>query len=230
MKQKQKQKGSPLKTVVFLTLIIFAILSVLLVVNSMKSDSNKNKTTFEKQPPIDGQPVLGDVNAPVTVVEFGDFKCPACKAWGESIYPQLINDYVNTGNVKFAYINVLFHGEQSKLGSLAAESVYKQSPESYWSFHKELFKAQPSDDHHALWITNDKIVEIASAFPDIDLQQLQEDITNQTELEELNKDTKLVEEYNVQLTPTIMVNGIMLEDPFDYEKIKSLIENELEGK
>lgn len=226
---KKNKKNSPFKTAVILTLTIFAVLTTLVVVNNMNSNSS-NDITFDKQPSIEGQPTIGDSDAPVTVVEFGDFKCPACKAWGESIYPQLINDYVNTGKVKFAYINVLFHGEESKLGSLAAESVYKQSPESYWSFHKELFKAQPSENHDGLWITNDKVVEIASAFPDIDIQLLQEDLSNQVGIEELNKDTKLVEEYKVQLTPSIMVNGTMLEDPFDYEKIKSLIENELEGK
>ncbi|WP_243463044.1 thioredoxin domain-containing protein [Mesobacillus boroniphilus] len=44
---------------------------------------------------------------------------PACKAWSQNFYPQLVKDYVETGKVKFAYINVLFHGEESKLGSLA---------------------------------------------------------------------------------------------------------------
>lgn len=229
MKKNKHKNNSPFKTAVIITLAIFAVLTALVVVNNLNSTTN-NDTTFDKQPPIEGQPTIGDENAPVTVVEFGDFKCPACKAWGETIYPQLINDYVNTGKVKFSYINVLFHGEESKLGSLAAESVYKQSPESYWTFHKELFKAQPGENHDSLWITNEKVLEIASTIPDIDANQLQADLKNQTGLEEINKDTKLVEEFKVELTPSIMVNGTMLEDPFDYEKIKSLIEEALEGK
>ncbi|GAE47072.1 periplasmic thiol:disulfide interchange protein DsbA [Mesobacillus boroniphilus JCM 21738] len=40
----------------------------------MKSDTSNN-VSFDKQPSIEGQPVLGDPDAPVTVVEFGDFKC-----------------------------------------------------------------------------------------------------------------------------------------------------------
>ena len=132
--------------------------------------------SFEKQPPIDGQPTMGESDAPITVVEFGDFKCPSCKAWGETIYPQLITDYVDTGKVKFSFINVLFHGDESKLGSLAAEAVYKQNPDSYWEFHKGLFKEQPDADHDSLWITREKINEVASAIPDIDLKQLQDDM------------------------------------------------------
>ncbi|WP_053178150.1 DsbA family protein [Peribacillus loiseleuriae] len=72
-----------------------------------------------------------------------------------------------------SFINVLFQGDESKLSSLAAEAVYKQSPESYWAFHKELFKAHPSENHDVLWITNERILEIANTIPDIDVQQLQ---------------------------------------------------------
>lgn len=221
--------NKPFKMAVVITIIIFALLIALMLVNNMKSDTTNN-VSFDKQPSIEGQPVLGDPDAPVTVVEFGDFKCPACKAWSQNFYPQLVKDYVETGKVKFAYINVLFHGEESKLGSLAAESVFKQNPESYWIFNKEMFKAQPSENHDDLWITKEKILEIASGIPNIDVEQLEADINNQTEMDEVNKDSQLVEEFEVKLTPSIMVNGTMVEDPFDYEQIKLLIDQALEDK
>ncbi|MFJ7974190.1 hypothetical protein ACIQZI_00530 [Peribacillus sp. NPDC096379] len=47
-------------------------------------------------------------------------------------------------------------------------------------------------------------------------------------MEEVEKDSNLVKEFKVQFIPSIMVNGTMLEDPFDYEKIKILIDQELE--
>ncbi|MDL4839847.1 DsbA family protein [Aquibacillus rhizosphaerae] len=223
-----RRKFSPFQMVVIFTLVIVAALVAIVVINNNK-DSN-SETTFDKQPPLEGQPVLGQPGAPVTVVEFGDFKCPSCKAWGESVYPQLVEDYVDKGKVKFAFINVLFHGNESKLASLAAESVYEQSPESYWTFHKELFNAQPSmENHDELWVTNEKLIEIASNISGIDTQQLKQDLENETTIDKVNVDTTLVEEFGVELTPTIMVNGTMLKDPFDYEKIKSLIEQALEG-
>ncbi|QOR67988.1 DsbA family protein [Cytobacillus suaedae] len=223
-----KRKNSPFQIAVIITLVIFAALVALVVINN--NNGSSNETSFDKQPPIEGQPILGDPDAPVTVVEFGDYKCPACKAWGESIFPQLINDYVDTGKVKFAYINVLFHGVESELGSLAAEAVYEQNPENYWTFHKELFNAQPPrENHDDLWITNEKLLEIASTIPGIDTQQLQKDIENQTTIEKVKLDSTLAEDFGVRFTPTIMVNGTMLEDPFDYEKIKSLIDQEFEG-
>ncbi|EFV75086.1 MULTISPECIES: DsbA family protein [Cytobacillus] len=224
-----KKNQSPMKLIMIITLIVFAMIAALVVINNMKSEQNVSPS-FEEGPSIEGQPVLGKSDAPVTVVEFGDFKCPACKAWGQNIFPKLVEDYVDTGKVKFSYINVLFHGDESKLGSVAAEAVYKQNPDSYWDFNKALFDAQPDEDHDSLWITMEKIKEVASAIPGIDTNQLEKDIQSQEIIDEVNNDSALVEEYKIQQTPSIMVNGTMLEDPFDYEKIKSLIDQALEDK
>lgn len=223
-----KKKSSSFKLIMIITLFIFAALTAFVIVNNKNSETNKD-ISYDKQPSMEGQPTLGDPDAPVTVVEFGDFKCPACKAWSENFFPKLMEDYVDKGDVKFAYVNVLFHGEESRLGALAAEAVYKQNPESFWTFNKELFKAQPNADHDTLWLTMDLINEIAGSIPGIDLEQLEKDMQEQM-INEVIKDTKLVEEFEVQLTPSIMVNGTMLEDPFDYEKIKSLIDEALIGK
>ena len=220
-------KNSTMKISVIITTVIIALGIALVVLNNNK-DSEAGES-FAEQPPIEGQPVLGEDNAPVTVVEFGDFKCPSCKAWGETIFPQLVNDYVDTGEVKFSYINTLFHGQESTLASMAAESVLKQSPDAYWEFHEALFNEQPTENHDSSWITNKKILEVANGTENINVEELEIALEEQSGLEEVNKDTELVEAFNVQMTPSIMVNDIMLEDPFDYEAIKNLIDQELEG-
>ncbi|MCM3169534.1 MULTISPECIES: DsbA family protein [Peribacillus] len=224
-----KSKNSSFKIAVILTTVILAIIAALVVINNLKSETT-NESIPGKKPSIEGQPTLGKADAPVSVVEFGDFKCPSCKAWGETVFPKLVEDYVDTGKVKFSYINALFHGEESKLGAVAAESVFKNSPDSYWEFHKALFKEQPSQNHDGLWITQKKILEVANSITGTDVDKLKSDIEQESVMEEVNKDTELVEEFNIQQTPTIVVNGKVLEDPFDYEKIKSLIEKDLEGK
>ncbi|MGE6721161.1 thioredoxin domain-containing protein [Peribacillus frigoritolerans] len=223
-----KSKNSSFKIAVILTTVILAIIAALVVINNLKSETT-NESTTGKKPPIEGQPTIGKADATISVVEFGDFKCPSCKAWGETVFPKLVEDYVDTGKVKFSYINTLFHGEESQLGAVAAESVFKNSPDSYWDFHKGLFKEQPSQNHDGLWITQEKILEVADGIPGIDSDKLKSDIEQESVMEEVNKDTELVEEFKIEQTPSIVVNGTLLKDPFDYEKIKSLIEQELEG-
>lgn len=215
-----------MKKIVIITTIII-ILGVALVV--LSNGNSEVGETYTEQPPIEGQPVLGEDDALVTVVEFGDFKCPACKAWGETIFPQLINDYIDTGEVKFSYINTPFHGTESTLASLAAESVFDQNPDAYWDFHNALFAEQPSENHDSQWVTTEKILEVASGIQSIDIEELELALEEQSKIEEVNKDVELVEEFNVQMTPSIMVNDIMVEDPFDYDAIQNLIDQELEG-
>ena len=223
MDKNNKKKQSGMKFAVLLTLLAVGILAAIVVLTNQQTASTVETGAVD----IAGQPMLGESDAPVTVVEFGDFKCPSCKAWGEMVYPQLVADYVETGDVKFSYINVLFHGNESVVGSLAAEAVYEQSPESYWSFHKALFAAQPTENHDAAWLTPDKALEVAAEFPAIDPIQMTADMEEQETMDKVEVDKALVEEHEVAMTPTIVVNGQTLEDPFDYEAIKALIDEEL---
>lgn len=221
-----KQNKSPMNTIMIITLVVIGLVTALVIINN--SQTTQSDATFEDQPSIEDQPTIGDENAPVSVVEFGDYKCPACKQWGEQIYPQLIADYVESGDVSFSYINVLFHGQESYLASLASESVYNQNPDVFWDFHKEVFNQQPSN-HNGEWVTTDKMAEIASGIDGIDAEQLRADIEGETYAQQVNVDEQLTQEFGVELTPSIMVNDTMVADPFDYEEITDLIEAELEG-
>jgi protein-disulfide isomerase len=220
-------KRSPFKLAVIITLVLVVLIIGLILLNNRSSDSG-DEEAYESGPSIEGQPTIGEKDAPVTIVEFGDFKCPACKIWGENFLPQLKKDFVDSGQASFSFVNVLFHGEESKLGSLAAESVLKQKPDAYWAFHDALFAAQPEEGHDSAWLTEEKVIEIADNISDIDTEQLQTDLDEETEIGEVKKDTVLVDQFNVEMTPTIMVNGIMIEDPFDYEEIIQTIESVLE--
>jgi protein-disulfide isomerase len=216
-----KKKSSPMKYLVIITLIIVVLLvSIVLLTNKSKNTDE----ALESHPATENQPTIGEADAPVSVVEFGDFKCPACKAWGEQIYPKLKSDFIDTEKANFSYINTLFHGEESALSALAAESVYENDPDSYFEFHKELFNQQPTADHDTTWITVEKLMEVAGATTDMDVEQLKQDVEQGSGIEAVEVDKSLVEEFNIQQTPTIIINGTKLEDPYDYDRIKELIE------
>ncbi|WP_080873600.1 DsbA family protein [Oceanobacillus timonensis] len=220
-------KKSPLKVIVTITLIVVALLVLLVVL--VNRDSESFGIEFDEAPSTEGQPTDGEADAPVTVVEFGDFKCPGCKAWDENIFPQLQEDYIDNGDVQYSFVNVLFHGEESRLASLAAETVYAQNPEAYWDFHHALFSEQPDGNQQAAWVTMDKIEEVADGIEGIDTEALMEDIEADTYMDEVERDEEMIDAFNVESTPTIMVNGVMIDDEgtFDYETIQQAIDAEL---
>jgi protein-disulfide isomerase len=188
-----------LKMAVLLTIFVIGSLSLIIIINNNYSESTIESRVSEI-PNIKGQPTIGEADASVSIVEFGD--------------------YIDSKKAKFSYINVLYHGEESKLSALAAESVLKNSPKEYWDFHKELFKEQSSD------FTFEKIIEISERFS-TNTKMLKTEIKQESQIEEINKDASLVQKFGVKQTPTILINDIIVEDPFNYEKLKSIIESEL---
>lgn len=89
----------------------------------------------------ESDPVLGNPDAPVTIVEFSDFQCPYCRSFWLSTYPQLKKDYIDTGKVKLVYRNfpLPFHSAAmpSAIGGQCAEDQGK-----FWEYHDELFAQQ----------------------------------------------------------------------------------------
>ncbi|PRX65063.1 protein-disulfide isomerase [Cohnella sp. SGD-V74] len=221
-------KKNPAKTLVLYTTAIIILLLALFFINQATTDKAQDLTRVDEQPSIVNQPVIGKEEAKVTLIEFGDYKCPSCKKWSQDIYPLLKAEYIDTGKMKLVFVNTLFHGDESKLGALAGEAIFSQSKDSFWEYNEAMFKAQPTENHDGLWITEKKILDLSQNIsPQIDVQKLKEDLSKGTTLPQVEVDNALVEKYGITQTPTIMINGIKISNPFDIETIKSVIDKEL---
>lgn len=219
----KKKTTSTNKRLVLYTLI--GLLAAVVLFIALKAVEPNKNIAVDNPPPIENQPIAGNPNAGVTIIEFGDFKCPGCKVWNEQIFPQLEKEYLDTGIAKLAYINVLFHGEESEQSAIAAESVLAQDPGSYWAFHKALFNRQPKENAEAPWITNELLLDLAKQYaPKVNQDKLAQDIKNKTTKPQVDADTNIVKTYDIHQTPTILINGTVVNNPFDYEEIVSLIE------
>ncbi len=81
---------------------------------------------------LSNQPMLGQADAPVTLVAFEDFKCPNCKNFEENIFPAIQQKYIDTGKAKLYKINFPFLADRlptndSLLAAQAAECAYDQT-------------------------------------------------------------------------------------------------------
>ncbi len=224
-----QKKNKTSRHLVLYTLVIIVIFAALFVLNQSGSKKGSDNQALSESPVISGQPIAGKQDAKVSIVEFGDYKCPSCKAWGEQVWPQLKRDYVDTGVASFAYVNTLFHGDESRLAAQASETVYLYKPERFWDFHKALFDEQPQANHDERWVTESKVLEVAQAFiPDLDQETFREELSSTLIQAKLEQDQLLVNQFNIQQTPTIMINNRLIANPFDYESIRKAIEQEAE--
>ncbi|TXI32198.1 MAG: hypothetical protein E6Q58_04280 [Niabella sp.] len=115
---------------------------------AMKSpDSTAPKGPKIAKVSVDNDPVLGDPNAPVTLIEFSDFDCPWCKTFFDQVFPQFKKNYIDTGKVKMVFRDLPLESlhPDSKTKSLAANCALEQGgSELYYKFHDELFKRAPT--------------------------------------------------------------------------------------
>lgn len=87
-----------------------------------------------------GSPVYGDPEAPITIVEFGDYQCHQCYNWFHNTRPILYEEYVDTGIANVVFVDMAFLGRDSRP---AAEATYcAEDQGAYWGYHDKLYESQ----------------------------------------------------------------------------------------
>ncbi len=89
----------------------------------------------------DTDPVRGDTNAKVVIVEFSDYECPFCGRFHAQTLPALKKDYIDTGKVQYIFRDfpLEFH-PNAMSASIAANCAGEQG--AYWGMHDSLFVNQ----------------------------------------------------------------------------------------
>lgn len=212
-KQQRTRRIIWFSTIGVLLILIIVVLSI---------DPKPKPVSFE----YENLPVLGQSDAPVKIVEFGDFKCPTCKMANETIKPQLVTDYIDQGKVAFYFMNLPFLGPDSTTAALAVQSVYHQNKEAFWTYFDAIYSNQ--GDESTEWATTDFLVGLAQELQlPVDFDLLRQDIENKTYLDEVNSHYQKANKLRVTGTPTYYINGIQYTGSFDYSDFKKAVEGAL---
>ena len=107
-----------------------------------KSDDAKAETKEETAAPeskyVVGDVVLGDPNAPVTVIEYASFTCPHCASFHLNVWDKFKENYIDTGKVKFIMREVYF----DKYGLWASMTARCAGPEGFYAMTDVYLKTQ----------------------------------------------------------------------------------------
>lgn len=166
---------------------------------------------------IAGDPVLGDKNAKLTLVEFSDFECPYCKKAFEELLPELKKDYINTGKMKFVYKNLPLPFHQN--AAIEAEAVLcardQGGDAAFYKYHDQIFTKTSSG---GTGITTDQLSLIAG---DIGLKvtQFQKCLDKHTFKSEVDKDLAQAQKVGASGTPTWFIGKTVSQDTIDGIKI-----------
>lgn len=130
-----------------------------------------------------GDPYKGSEDAPLTVVEFSDFQCPACARHVINVQPALDEQFVETGKVRWVFKNLPLRMHPFAPAAAAAAECAGDAG-VFWEFHDRLFETQ---EQWAVEAVDDEILTIAEEF-DFDLESFERCFMGRSGLERVLPD------------------------------------------
>ena len=178
--------------------------------------------TFFSPPPsvdevVETDVIKGNPNAKLTLVEYSDFQCPACRAQHEAIreiWPQI------KGTVKFVYRHFPLTNIHPHAITAAryAEAAGKQG--KFWEMHDLFF------DRQSQWSGVKEIEPVFDGYVaelKLDKAQFETDLASDAVKDKVAADSLSAKKAQAASTPTLFLNGKLLRDVRDAEKLRAVI-------
>ena len=162
--------------------------------------------------------VKGDVNAPVTIIEWSDFECPFCTRFYTNTLGQIEKEYISTGKVRFIYKDfpLNFHANAQKAAE-AAECAGEQ--EKYWEMHDKLFEEGVSGGVESFkQFASDIGLNTAEFNGCLDSGEMASEVQN---------DFSEGSAIGISGTPGFIINGKLVSGSQPFDVFKQIIDGEL---
>lgn len=182
---------------------------------------------------LDDDPVRGNPDAPITILEFSDFQCPFCARFYGQTLPSIKEEYIDTGKVNFVYRDFPIQSIHPNALPAAVASECANEQGKYWEYHDILFEKQNS------WAKLDSstLISTFSQYAnDLGLQGEQFDSCLETGkyLEEIQNDLNDGRSYDVTGTPGFFIGNeeigfVKISGAQPFESFKRVIDAQLES-
>lgn len=183
---------------------------------------------------VDDDPVLGNKNAPLTLIEFSDFECPFCKRSFDQLLPELKKNYIDTGKLKLVYRDfpLSFHANAHKEAEAAGCARDQSDNTTYFKFHDQIF-TQTTSNGTGLALT--QLPVIAKSLG-LNVAQFQQCLDSGKFKNEVDKDISDGTSAGVSGTPSWfigssskdgVINGTLVVGAQPFSTFKVIIDDEL---
>ena len=219
-----------------------ASIALIIAFVGFESISNETELVIEPAPTVqqvgpakitintfvdNGSPLLGNQNAPITLVEFGDYQCHFCNVFFHSTEGQILKNYVETGKVKMIFKDYNIIGPDSVNASHGAHCANDQG--LFWKYHDILYSNWTGENNG--WASSENLGKFAQEIG-LDMDEWSECMLNGVHSQTIlasNEDARSLE---LTGTPAFFVIGpdgktTRLFGAQPYETFEKVFENEL---
>lgn len=190
---------------------------VAVVVRDVLADTNLGAPqVVDRFELVDDDPYLGDEDAPIVIVEFGDFACRYCEQYFTNTLNPLLENYGE--HIRFVYRDYAILTPESFPSALAAHCAQDQA--KFWEFHDMLYANQDQLGRDFYFATAEKL--------DMDIETFTQCFDDGKYIGEVNDDYIAGLINGVEGTPAFFVNGKFVRGAMPYAYFEGLIKIELE--
>ncbi len=165
--------------------------------------------------------IFGSTNAPVEVIEYMSLTCSHCADFHNETLPYIIENYIKTSKVKLIIRDFPLDGVAYR-ASMISHCIANGNNEKYFGFVKFLFEQQKS-----LISAKDPIEQLQkiSAIAGIDKNEFNKCLGNKELGNKVLMSRKIGEEqFNINSTPTLIINGKKFSGGLDEENFKKIVD------
>lgn len=144
---------------------------------------------------------LGSPDANVTLIEYADIQCPACRHYTETLFPTVVDEYVRPGKVRNEFRGFPFLGEDSLKGQRFLLAAAKQN--KLWQLQEAMYRNQ--GDERSGWLTDELLREMAAGIPGLDVDQLFADAETDEAGQAAQQATQDAQSAGISGTPTLLL-------------------------
>lgn len=179
--------------------------------------------------PQDGA-TLGEPDAAVTLIEYADLQCPACRAYAESVFPAVVDEYVRPGRVKTEFRGFPFIGPDSVKAQRFVVAAGFQ--DRLWDLQEALYRNQGNENGG--WVTDELLRSLAAEIDGLDVERLFADAGSDEVARMVAEGEEQAERAGVPGTPTFLIE-IGDEEPYfidvglDAAQMRAALDDALEG-
>ena len=186
--------------------------------------TNEDNVAVKADIKIGDDPVIGNKDAKVTIIEFSDYQCPFCQRFFEQTLPQIDQEYIKTGKVKLVYKDFPLNAIHPQAQKAAESANCALEQNKYWEYHDALFRRGSE------WSGNDKAVDVFKSIAKdlkLDTKKFDSCLDTSKYAAEISKDTAEGSAAGVTGTPAFFINGQLVSGAQPFTNFKTIIDAEL---
>jgi protein-disulfide isomerase len=175
----------------------------------------------------DGDPYIGNVNAPVTMALFFDYQCPFCKQFDQTVTSQLYTNYVQKGQLKIVFKDFDFIGPDSLVASEYARAVWELYPQQWYAWYTAMFAAQ--DTENTGFGDEASIKKLTAGISGIDATKVAALVATKKTAYDATAQASFQEgqSYGIQGTPSVIIGTTLLQGAQTYQAVAGLVDAQL---